>query len=179
MKKISLTSVALVVGSLMVLELGSGVVLGQDGGTVVSCRLSVVGGDQDIRRVPRAEVSKDESGGSVYKINANDAWRRTDVEVKRGQRIEVSASGTIRWAQDGAAWTIVTADGTRPPRVAHFPFPDAGIGSLVMRIGKGVYPAGTSVVIEAEDDGFVEFMVNDDILTDNSGAFLVKVTIAV
>lgn len=36
---------------------------------------------------------------------------------------------------------------------------------------------GASVLIESEDDGFVEFMVNYDILTDNSGAFLVKLDI--
>jgi len=33
------------------------------------------------------------------------------------------------------------------------------------------------VVIEAEDDGFVEFMINDDVLGDNSGSFFVKVSI--
>ena len=59
----------------------------------------------------------------------------------------------------------------------HFPFPEAGIGSLVMRIGKGVYPAGSAVVIDAEDDGFIEFMVNDDKLDDNSGVFFVKVSV--
>jgi hypothetical protein len=67
----------------------------------------------------------------------------------------------------------------RPPyrdgwNYKHFPFPEAGIGSLVMRIGKGVYPVGSEAVIEAEDDGFVEFMVNDDVLSDNSGYFFVK-----
>jgi len=73
----------------------------------------------------------------------------------------------------------VTPDGTRPPyrdgwNYYHFPFPEAGIGSLVMRIGKGIYPVGSSRVIEAEDDGFIEFMINDDKLDDNSGFFTVK-----
>jgi len=71
-------------------------------------------------------------------------------------------------------------DGTRPPyrdgwNYYHFPFPEAGLGSLVMRIGKGIYPVGSHRVVEAEDDGFVEFMVNDDKLDDNSGYFSVKV----
>jgi hypothetical protein len=53
----------------------------------------------------------------------------------------------------------------------------AGIGSPVMRIGKGIYPTGASVVIEAEDRGFIEFMVNDDRLDGNSGVFHVKVNV--
>lgn len=159
---------------------GGSVVWGQDDSKEV---LACTPADPDlaalIRRVPRASVERDDRGDLVYRINANETWRRTGVEVKRGQRIEVSASGTIRWAQDGAAWTFVTADGTVPPHLKQFPYPDAGIGSLVMRIGKGVYPAGSSVVIEAEDDGVVEFMINDDLLGDNSGAFLVRVGVQI
>jgi hypothetical protein len=131
-------------------------------------------------RVQKAAVSLDDSGETVYTINGNDPWRRTDKEVKRGQRVEISAGGVVRWAQDGIENIEVTPDGTRPPyrdgwNHYHFPFPEAGIGSLVMRIGKGIYPVGSGRVIEAEDDGFIEFMINDDELDDNSGSFAVKV----
>jgi hypothetical protein len=86
----------------------------------------------------------------------------------------------VRWAPDGIEKIDVTPDGTRPPyrdgwNYYHFPFPEAGIGSLVMRIGRGIYPVGSSGLVEAEDDGFIEFMVNDDKLDDNSGSFSVKV----
>jgi hypothetical protein len=43
-----------------------------------------------------------------------------------------------------------------------------------MRIGRGIYPVGSSRILEAEDDGFIEFMVNDDKLDDNSGSFFVR-----
>lgn len=129
---------------------------------------------QEIRRSPKAEVVLDERGDSVYKINANETWRRTDVEVKRGQKVEITATGIIRWAQDGSDWTIVTPNGTRAPCLNYFPHPDAGIGSLVIRIGKAVYPAGSNVTIESEDEGYIELQINDDILTDNSGHFLVN-----
>ncbi|MEQ1645081.1 MAG: LecA/PA-IL family lectin, partial [Pyrinomonadaceae bacterium] len=147
-------------------------VMGQEP-TIVRCLPA------DVReiRVPKAEVVTDERGESVYKIKANETWRRTDIEVKRGQKIEITATGIIRWAQDGSAWTIVTPDGTRPPHASHFPHPDAGIGSLVMRIGKATYPAGSNTTIESEDEGPIEFMINDDILTDNSGHFLVKLAV--
>lgn len=134
----------------------------------------------EIKRVPPAHFYKDGNGTTIYVINGNESWRRTEIEVKRGQRIEIIAGGVVRWAPDGTEKIDVTPDGTRPPyrdgwNYNHFPFPEAGIGSLVMRIGKGIYAAGSSVVIEAEDDGSVEFMVNDDKLDDNSGLFYVKV----
>jgi hypothetical protein len=176
MKKSFVSALALAV----LMTGGSAAVFGQSVSREVLVQLAnCIPGDPDysleIKRVPRAAVERDGRGELVYRINANETWRRTDLEVKRGQRIEISASGTIRWAQDGAAWTFVTADGTVRPHAKQFPYPDAGIGSLIMRIGKTVYPAGSSVVIEVEDDGFVEFMISYDVLGDNSGAFLVRI----
>lgn len=137
---------------------------------------------EDSRRVPQAQSFKDELGNTVYIVNGNESWRRTEIEVKCGQKIEIEAIGIVRWAPDGIEKIDVTPDGTRPPyrdgwNYRHFPFPEAGIGSLVVRIGKGVYPAGSAVTVDVEDAGFIEFMVNDDVLNDNSGLFHVKVTI--
>ena len=140
------------------------------------------GRGDDAVRIPHAQSFKDEMGQTVYIINGNESWRRTGIEVRCGQKIEISAVGIVRWAPDGIEKIDVTPDGTRPPyrdgwNYRHFPFPEAGIGSLVMRIGKGVYPTGSSAAVEAEDAGFIEFMVNDDVLHDNSGFFHVKVNI--
>lgn len=158
---------------LVVLALCAGEVLGQGSVPTLEC----VQRESVQLRAPRSEVVLDDRGENAYRVNANESWRSTGVEVKRGQKVEIAAYGTVRWAQDGTAWTIVTPDGTAAPRLQKFPHPDAGIGSLVMRIGKGVYPAGTAVTIEAEDDGVVEFMINDDVLADNSGYFLVRVSV--
>jgi hypothetical protein len=133
-------------------------------------------------RIPKATSFQNIYGETIYKINGNESWRRTEIEVKRGQEIEVAAEGVVRWAPDGIEKIDVTPDGTRPPyrdgwNYYHFPYPEAGIGSLVMRIGKGIYPVGSTRVVEVEDDGFVEFMVNDDKLDDNSGFFSVRVGI--
>ena len=119
---------------------------------------------------------------SSGKSPGEESWRRTEIEAKRGQKIEISANGIARWAPDGIEKIDVTPDGARPPyrdgwNYNHFPYPAAGIGSLVMRIGKGIYPVGSSPVIEADDEGFVEFMVNDDVLDDNAGLFYVKVNV--
>jgi len=138
--------------------------------------------DKEVLRVPKAASTKDENGDTVYQIMGNESWRRTDLEVKRGQTIEISADGVVRWAPDGIEKIDVTPDGTRPPyrdgwNYYHFPYPEAGMGSLVMRIGKGIYPIGAHRTLEAEDNGFIEFMVNDDKLDDNSGYFSVRATV--
>ena len=136
--------------------------------------------EKEILRVPKAVSFKDDSGETVYTIVGYESWRRAELEVKRGQRIEITAAGIVRWVPDGIEKIDVSPDGTRPPyrdgwNCYHFPFPEAGIGSLVMRIGRGIYPVGSSRIVEAEDDGFVEFMINDDKLDDNSGSFSVRV----
>jgi hypothetical protein len=149
---------------------------------LIPCPPFPVNLDKEILRVPKAATTKGDNGETVYLIMGNESWRRTDIEVKRGQTIEISAEGIVRWAPDGIEKIDVTPDGTRPPyrdgwNYYHFPFPEAGMGSLVMRIGKGIYPIGSSRTVEAEDEGFVEFMVNDDKLDDNSGFFSVKARI--
>ena len=148
----------------------------------INCITETAIEQKDVRRTPRARVFTNGSDDTVYTINGNESWRRTDIQVKVGQKIEISASGIVRWAPDGSEKIDVTPAGTRPPyrdgwNYNHFPFPEAGIGSLVMRIGKGVYPVGSSAIIEAEDSGYIEFMVNDDVLHDNAGAFEVKVRV--
>lgn len=184
MKSFAVTFVSLFVCALFITAAASLVVPAQakEPQPVMICVPDTPGRERKVRRVPPAGFYKDEAGAAIYTINGNEPWRRTEIEVKRGQKIEISANGIVRWAPDGIEKIDVTPDGTRPPyrggwNYYHFPYPEAGIGSLVMRIGKGIYPAGSSVVIEAEEEGFVEFMVNDDRLDDNSGLFYVQVNV--
>lgn len=145
MKKFAVSSMSLVVFAFAIVAVGSVCVLGQEPEPLV-CVVEKRDCEKEVRRVPLASFFRDETGSVVYTINGNESWRRTEIEVKRGQKIEISASGVVRWAQDGIEKIQVTPDGARPPyrdgwNYYHFPFPEAGIGSLVMRIGKGVYPA--------------------------------------
>jgi len=150
--------------------------------TPILCSPAPANHEKEVLRVPKAASYKDDYGDIVYAIRGDESWRRTEIEVKRGQTIEITAGGIVRWAPDGIEKIDVTPDGTRPPyrdgwNYYHFPFPEAGLGSLVMRIGKGIYPVGSNCKVEVEDQGFIEFMVNDDKLDDNSGFFSVKVRI--
>ena len=163
--------------------LGNGAVSAQTAGSDrLICITETAIDQRNVRRTPLARVSKNGSDDIVYTINGNESWRRTGIVVRVGQKVEITASGTVRWAPDGSEKIDVTPDGTRPPyrdgwNYNHFPFPEAGIGSLVMRIGKGVYPVGSSAVIVSEDSGYIEFMVNDDVLHDNTGFFTVKLSV--
>mgnify|MGYP003394821953 FL=1 len=90
------------VGSFVFAAVSSLSILGQTGapGAVV-CLVGKQDCEKEVRRVPVAGFVRDESGAVFYTIEANESWRRTEIEVRRGQRIEVSAYGTVRWAQDG------------------------------------------------------------------------------
>ena len=50
--------------------------------------------EREVRRVLAASFHKDESGSVVYLIKGEESWRRTGVEVRRGQKIEVGPDGT-------------------------------------------------------------------------------------
>lgn len=146
----------------------------------LKCSPATADHEREILRIPRATSIRGENGDIVYLIKGDESWRRTELAVKRGETIEIFSDGIVRWAPDGIEKIDVTPDGTRPPyrdgwNYYHFPFPEAGIGSLIMRIGKGIYPVGSHRVLVTEDEGFVEFMINDDKLDDNSGYFSVRV----
>jgi hypothetical protein len=55
--------------------------------------------------------------------------------------------------------------------------PDAGCGSLIMRVGGSVYFVGDRASMRVNESGTIQLMVNDDVLTDNSGAFYVSIEI--
>lgn len=115
-------------------------------------------------------------------VNGNDKWKDTGIRVSPGQTLIVSASGTVTWGPPGITdgTNVVDPNGTRPPYgqdAARFPVPEAGIGSLVMRIGRMKYAVGSSERIEVKEPGTIELMVNDDAVGDNSGSFNVRVEV--
>lgn len=113
-------------------------------------------------------------------VRGTDKWLNTGIRVERGQRVNISANGTVIWGPPGLGegTNVVGPNGTRPPYkedAANFPIPEAGIGSLVMRIGKVKYAVGSNENIEVRESGTIELMVNDDVVGDNSGSFAVTI----
>lgn len=116
-------------------------------------------------------------------IDPRRQWQSTGFRVKKGETIQITASGSVTWDPNPN-----TVQGTVRPngygraskvldKPWEFPVQEAGTGALIMRIGDSTYPVGEGATISSHQDGTVEFMVNDRInyLFDNSGSFHVVV----
>lgn len=114
----------------------------------------------------------------VYVVHGTDEWHSTQMVVTKGQWVSVTASGSVVWdptlpavGPDGA----LSASSLQ--NASDFPMPNARCGALIMRIGDTKYIIGSRTIIQAENDGKIELMVNDRIqsLSDNSGSFTVEI----
>ncbi len=119
-------------------------------------------------------------GGSVasisVRVNAQQRWTDTGVDVRAGDTLTFDATGTIRMSDNGE--DLAGPAGSRIGRRA----PDAPIvnqlaGGLLARIGdySSTIFVGDRRSIIAPVSGRVYLGVNDDHLPDNSGEFAVTV----
>jgi len=126
------------------------------------------------------ETATSQNNTFANKINSSqyeiDSYSNTtDVNVKKGDRINIAASGTVTygaWAGSGGPDGI---DGyTSYNRIQGFRH-----GSLLVRIGdSGDWEAvGTSKSITAKNSGPLQFIVNDGDPSNNSGSFTVVIKI--
>jgi hypothetical protein len=137
--------------------------------------------DFDDSRNDRRDVPQDLSGGiprgmreRQISVTAREQWIDTGINVRAGQQVFFQASGEVRWGpnrRDGAA-------GERnSPFNAGRPLPDRPAASLIGRIGEqDVFFIGADTMpVRVRANGRLYLGVNDDVLTDNSGALNVKV----
>ena len=108
-------------------------------------------------------------------VSAREAWTDTGIEVRNGQQIYIRASGEVRWGpgrRDGAG-------GERnSPYNANRPLPDRPGAALIARIGeRDVFFIGADQgPFRVRGNGRLFLGINDDVLTDNSGALRVTVS---
>jgi len=116
---------------------------------------------------------------TVFRIYGNAGWQSVHMRVTKGTWVSISASGSVTWdptlpavGVDGAAFS---ASGLQ--NSLDFPMPSAACGALIMRIGDTKYFVGSITKIQAQNDGEIEFMVNDRLnsLSDNNGSFMIEV----
>ena len=113
---------------------------------------------------------------STNRLEIDSYTNSTDITIKKGDKINISASGSITygaWAGSGGPDGI---DGyTSYNRISGFRH-----GSLLVRIGdNGEWEAiGTSKSIIAKNSGVLQFIVNDGDPSNNSGVFTVDIRIA-
>lgn len=133
----------------------------------------------------KAESSIIESGNEKWRVSlsAREKWFDTNIRVERGATINISASGFVNWGPppgDANTPFRVPPNGTRPPYDEdkhRFPMPDAGCGSLIMRVGNNIYAVGEEKSIKVNESGTIQLMINDDYLSDNSGSFSVEIEV--
>jgi Ca2+-binding EF-hand superfamily protein len=109
-------------------------------------------------------------------VNSQYRWTDTGIDVRAGQVVTLDASGTIQMS-DNAQDTATPAGSTTGRRAPDAPILNQLAGGLVARIGDySPIFVGNRQSFNAPVSGRLYFGVNDDHLPDNSGEFIVNVT---
>jgi hypothetical protein len=108
-------------------------------------------------------------------VTARESWTDTGIDVRAGQQIYFQASGETRWGpnrRDGA-----TGERNSPYNAGR-PLPDRPGAALIGRIGERdlFFIGGDQGPFRVRSSGRLYLGVNDDVLTDNSGALRVTVS---
>jgi len=114
------------------------------------------------------------TSGSGLQVAANKNWTDTGINVKKGDRISFHTSGQIEVTNGKST----NADGL-PSMGGKYPLSDVGVGALIGRIGIRAVPfaiGSNSNPIVMPADGRLYLGVNDDVFTDNNGAFNVEIS---
>ena len=108
-------------------------------------------------------------------VSSTSPWTDTGVDLRRGQEIQVRATGKVKWGpgrNDGP-----NGEGGNHYNAAR-PLPDRPAASLIGRTGDRddiFFIGGESGAIRIRDGGRLYLGINDDFLQDNSGTFKVTV----
>jgi len=109
-------------------------------------------------------------------VPSNVEWTNTRFNVTRGQRLRFESTGEVRMSFD--AGDIAHPAGTVSSRHnGSAPLATAPVGTLIGRVGNGQpFSIGDSTnVFEMPASGRLYLGVNDDLVDDNSGNFVVKI----
>jgi hypothetical protein len=108
-------------------------------------------------------------------VPGNQEWVSTNINVNQGERLNISASGQVKYGPDREHTASVA--GQRLQRSPNAPVPNAPLGSLIGRIDDGpAFYIGSSKTVTMPGSGTLHLRVNDDIVTDNSGSFQVRIS---
>lgn len=110
-------------------------------------------------------------------VSADVLWNDTGIDVRSGQTVYFSATGTVRWGKDRRDGP---AGEKKSPYNAKRPMPSRPAAALIGRIGSS---SGDIFFIGAEEGAFrmrstgrLFLGINDDVLQDNSQNFRVLVS---
>lgn len=114
-------------------------------------------------------------GASVpgaIRVPANAGWVSTGMRVRRGEVISFNTSGEIQLSTNASDRARSAG---MPRTAAGAPVPNVNAGGLIGRIGNGAaFAIGDQASVPMPNAGLLYLAVNDDELSDNSGAFVVQ-----
>lgn len=103
----------------------------------------------------------------------NNGWTNTGIVLRRGQRVRISATGTVSLGR-AAGQSNVTPAGVPSLRDARKLMPNDPTGGLIAVIGDDnddFIFVGRNREFIAQRDGVLFLGINEDYLNDNTGAF--------
>jgi len=108
-------------------------------------------------------------------VPADVAWTDTGINVRAGDMLSFSANGEVQFGNDQSMRS--SANGNGGMRSQSYPVPSMTVGALIGRVGRSAPFAigGSRRAIQMPANGRLFLGVNDDALTDNSGAFNVVI----
>jgi hypothetical protein len=111
----------------------------------------------------------------AVQVNANQQWNDTGVDVKKGDRVTFRTTGQIQFGHTPGQTAGPDGGSLHNPQ---YPVPGMPVGGLIGKVaGSAPFPIGSnSQPIVMPADGRLMLGVNDNELSDNSGAFSVVVT---
>jgi hypothetical protein len=135
-----------------------------------------LGSPRDDGRGPR-ELTVDVPG--------NSQGTDTGVELRAGDRVTISATGTVVAGQRAGSVSPNGRQGGASSILGNprYPFPSAGAGALigVLRMTNGQqsqpFLVGTQLTFTAPSDGRLYLLINDDNYSDNGGSFSVRIQV--
>ncbi|HTY64402.1 MAG TPA: hypothetical protein VMG30_19285 [Acidobacteriota bacterium] len=141
--------------------------------------------DSRDRRFPRKDDSDKPSPPSSagwenslpFDVRLQDQWIRSQVQVRKGQRVRVEATGFVTLEGRYA----VNPDGRPNSRIASLPMPDQNDGALIAVIGREddapQIMVGRKREFVADRNGMLYFTINHWETRNSGGAFRVTVSV--
>jgi hypothetical protein len=126
--------------------------------------------------------SRDSSGrewgkAEPFDVRLQDQWKHSQIQVTRGQRVRVEASGTLTLGSR----TTIGPDGLSGQRDSDAPMYNENDGALIASIGQSfdspMILIGRSREFVADRDGMLYFAVNHSGTGSSRGSFLVNVSL--
>ena len=118
------------------------------------------------------------TNGRAVTVEANRGWVDTGIDVRRGDIVQIQASGTVTLSTNTS--DVADPAGSRTNRrAASAPMPGDPAGALIARVGNAApMLAGSRQSITANGTGRLFLSVNDDFFDDNQGAYRVVVGVS-